>query len=260
MSLISFDITHKKKTDNEALKLLSDSELHQLKLMICGKYRIYDIANCFIYYKNELVDLPDKTKIKEIFKARRVKITVNTEKQSSTKSNVNFKYFCKCKSGAKAICDKCDEFLCDSCSKKAKHSSHQNKIIKIDDYSGHLKQCLTEYAQELDDKIINDEAYQFFSYWNYDLTNEINTINQCYDFAKEELEDIKQIQIDSLIAMSDTQPFSTFTSELEALIAAYGKINTKDDYVKMVSDKAKLMTESKEIMAKYSDLKQAISF
>ena len=48
MNQISFDIIYKKKTDNEVFKLSLESEFHQLKLMICGKYKIYDINIIFI--------------------------------------------------------------------------------------------------------------------------------------------------------------------------------------------------------------------
>ena len=51
MSLITFDVKYKNKTDNESIRLIPDSELQQLKLMICGKYKIYDLNNLYIYYK-----------------------------------------------------------------------------------------------------------------------------------------------------------------------------------------------------------------
>ena len=79
MSIIIFDIVYKKKTDNEVFKLPIDSELKQLKLMICGKYRIYDPTKLFIYFKGELINQNDSIKIKDIFKVRKAKIEI-TEK------------------------------------------------------------------------------------------------------------------------------------------------------------------------------------
>ena len=180
MSLITFDIKFKNKVDSDSVRLLPDSELQQLKLMICGKYKIYDLNNLFIYYKGNLITESDITKIKEIFKMKKVRIEISEtpiEKKTDT-----FKHFCKCKSGATSICDKCDEFLCDNCFKKKKHINHTDKIIKLPEYHQYIKSTLKEFASELDSKILNDEAYQFFQYWGYDVENEINNIkiNESY--------------------------------------------------------------------------------
>ena len=72
----------------------------------------------------------------------------------SLKKKESFKYFCKCKSGAKYICDKCDEFLCDLCLGKKKHINHTNKIIKISEYYPYIKTTLKEFASELDKQIL----------------------------------------------------------------------------------------------------------
>jgi hypothetical protein len=116
MSLITFDVKFKNKVDNESVRLLPDSELQQLKLMICGKYKIYDLNTLFIYYKGNLIEESDMTKIKDIFKMKKVRIEISETPLEKKKED--FKYFCKCKAGATSICDKCDEFLCDSCFKK----------------------------------------------------------------------------------------------------------------------------------------------
>ena len=91
MSLISFDVIYKKKSDTEAFKLPLESELHQLKLMICGKYKIYDINKVFIYYKNEIINFQDSTKLKEIFKGRKVKIEITDKliKKKKKKKDLN---------------------------------------------------------------------------------------------------------------------------------------------------------------------------
>ena len=117
MSLITFDIKYKNKLDNESIRLIPDSELQQLKLMICGKYKIYDLNNLYIYYKNNLISENDTIKIKEIFKMKKVLIEISETPKISKKDS--FKYFCKnCKSGATYICDKCDELLCEICISK----------------------------------------------------------------------------------------------------------------------------------------------
>ena len=40
--MINFDILYKKKLETDSIKLIGESYFRQLKLMICGKYQIYD--------------------------------------------------------------------------------------------------------------------------------------------------------------------------------------------------------------------------
>ena len=124
MNLITFDIIYKKKIDNASIKLLMDSEFQQLKIMICCKYKIYDINNLYIYYKNNQLKNDDLTKIKDIFKSQRVKIEIKDSSQPSPrndkkakdsnnnnnheKNNDKKKCFCKCKSIATCVCDRCN--------------------------------------------------------------------------------------------------------------------------------------------------------
>lgn len=51
MNSIVFDVVFQKKTENESIKLSPDSEFQQLKIMLCGKYKIFDVSKLFIYYK-----------------------------------------------------------------------------------------------------------------------------------------------------------------------------------------------------------------
>ena len=257
MSIIIFDIVYKKKTDNEVFKLPIDSELKQLKLMICGKYRIYDPTKLFIYFKGELINQNDSIKIKDIFKVRKAKIEI-TEKIIQQKKKENYKYFCKCKNGANFVCDQCDEFLCDSCYKKRKHITHSNKIIKISEYSNFIKKTLQNFAIELDDKILKDEAYQFFQYWNFDMENEIKNINNCYEFIKQELEDIKSMQIDYIMSITDNNKFIHLKEEIDQVMKQYLNIDTNADIDKIFQDKRVLTNNSREILTKYIDLKNIL--
>jgi hypothetical protein len=168
MNQISFDIIYKKKTDNEVFKLSNESEFHQLKLMICGKYKIYDVNKLYIYYKENLITNQDNTLLKEIFKSKKAKIEISDK--LILKKKENYKYYCKCKNGANYICDKCDEFLCEFCYKKKKHISHINKLIS--EYPSDLKTILKDYTTEVDDKVVNDVGYKLFQFWNVDLQNE----------------------------------------------------------------------------------------
>lgn len=254
MSIITFDICYKKKTDTDSFKLHPDSEYYQLKLMISGKYRIYDINKVFIYYKGELLTCNDKTKLREIFKLRKIKLEVATEKVSNLKQQI-FKYYCKCKGGASYVCDKCDEFLCEICYKKKKHITHASKVIKINEYSTYIKSILKEIASELDEKIINDEAFQFFNYWNYDLTTEMTNISQCFDFIKQEIEDIKQMQIDYLINLGRYDKYSGLKAEIENVIKEFACVNINDECEKMLMEKKKIIGDSNEVLIKFSELK-----
>ena len=253
MSLITFDIKFKNKVDSDSVRLLPDSELQQLKLMICGKYKIYDLNNLFIYYKGNLITENDITKIKEIFKMKKVRIEISEtpiEKKTDT-----FKYFCKCKSGATSICDKCDEFLCDNCFKKKKHINHTDKIIKLPEYHQYIKSTLKEFASELDSKILNDEAYQFFQYWGYDVENEINNINNAYEYIKNQLEDIKQLQIDYIMALGEANKYEQLKQQIENVINQYANIDTEAEFEKIFEEKKIIMQSSKEILTWYNELK-----
>ena len=253
MSLITFDVKFKNKVDNESVRLLPDSELQQLKLMICGKYKIYDLNSLFIYYKGNLIEESDMTKIKDIFKMKKVRIEISETPLEQKKEA--FKYFCKCKAGATSICDKCDEFLCDSCFKKKKHINHTNKIIKLSDYHTYIKSTLKEFASELDNKILNDEAYQFFQYWGYDVENEINNINNAYEYLKNQLEDIKQLQIDYIMALGEANKYEQLKQQIENVINQYANIDTEAEIEKIFEEKKIIMQSSKEILTWYNELK-----
>ena len=253
MSLITFDVKYKNKTDNESIRLIPDSELQQLKLMICGKYKIYDLNNLFIYYKGNLITENDITKIKDIFKMKKVKIEIS--EIPLIKKKESFKYFCKCKSGATFICDKCDEFLCEQCLGKKKHMNHTNKLIKLSEYYPYIKTTLKELASELDKQILNDEAYQFFQYWNYDVENEINNINNAYEYIKNLLEDIKQMQVDYIIALGEANKYETLKQRIEGVINQYANIDTEADIDKIFEEKKILVQSSKEILTWYNELK-----
>ena len=253
MSLITFDVKYKNKTDNESIRLIPDSELQQLKLMICGKYKIYDLNNLYIYYKGNLITENDITKIKDIFKMKKVKIEIS--EIPLIKKKESFKYFCKCKSGATFICDKCDEFLCEQCLGKKKHMNHTNKLIKLSEYYPYIKTTLKELASELDKQILNDEAFQFFQYWNYDVENEINNINNAYEYIKNLLEDIKQMQVDYIIALGEANKYETLKQRIEGVINQYANIDTEADIDKIFEEKKILVQSSKEILTWYNELK-----
>ncbi|MCQ2815818.1 MAG: hypothetical protein MJ252_00990 [archaeon] len=275
MSLITFDICYKNKTEVCAFKLPSDSEYIQLKMMICGKYRIYDTNKVQIYYRQELLSCEDKTKLKDLFKFKRIKLDVlpegekllskancqsqalpfTTSPLNQSKPLEDSSYVCKCKQPATYICDRCNEFLCEGCFKKKKHITHSNKVIKLSEYTNYIKEALRQTATELDDKITNDETYQFFSYWDYDMNNEIKNINQVYEFAKKQLEDMKQLQIDYIIALSRYEKFKELKSQIDDVIKDYASMDLSEPFEKIINKKRKILHDSKDILDKYENLK-----
>ena len=277
MSLITFDITYKKRLDIASIKLLTDSEFQQLKIMICGKYKIYDINNLYIYYKNNQVKNEDFTKIKDIFKAQRVKIEIKDtpeppSKESKSSKEINNynneqnndkkRCFCKCKNNAICICDRCNELLCDKCSRKKKHLGHSNCIIKLNDYPKHFKNLFNKNTNELDKKIINAEEYKFLQYWEYDITREINNINHIYEFIKKQLEDIKQIQIDYIISLGKNNNYDLLKQQIDFAISQFENINNNVlnnnsiSFEKLLENKKIVTNLSQDISVAYNEVKE----
>ena len=259
MNSIVFDVVFQKKTENESIKLSPESEFQQLKIMLCGKYKIFDVTKLFIYYKNNLLVPNDDTlKLKDIFKSKKVKLEISNtpiKKEKSLKSEP-FKYFCQCKAGAIYLCDKCEEFLCEFCLNKKKHITHNQKIIKIIDYSSYVKNLIKVMANELDEKIMNDEAYKFLKYWNYDKEKEIDNINTKYEFLKKQLEDIKQIEIDYLILLNEGNNYEVLKREVNDTINQYSNFTTDDETIdEIIKQKNKIIELSHDLYNKYNQIK-----
>ena len=256
--MINFDIVYKKKVEIDSIKLLGDSQLRQLKLMICGKYQIYDYSHIFIYYKNNKITSNDNTKLKEIFKSKKVKIEI-TEKEKNNNNNSNkifiSKNLCSCGGSAEYICEKCEEYLCNFCLKKKKHITHDKNIIKLSEYSSYIKKNLKDFANELDNKILNDEAYKFLKYWDYDKDREIKTINNLYDFIKEQIEDIKQLQIDYIINLSEGNKYNELKLRIENTLNEYTSFNLELEVEKIIEQKKILLQNSQDIISFYNNIK-----
>ena len=278
MSLITFDIIYKKKIDVASIKLLMESELQQLKIMICGKYKIYDINNLFIFYKNNLIKNDDLTKIKDIFKNQRVKIEIKDTPQSPSKEEKHSKEyennnnseeykdkkkcFCKCKSIATCICDRCNELLCDKCSRKNKHVGHNNCIIKLNEYPKHFRILFNKNSSELDKNIINAEEFKFLKYWEYDLTREINNINHIYEYIKNQIEDIRQIQIDYIVNLGKNNNYDLLKQQIDFVINQFENINNNVlnnvsiSYEKLLENKKIVMNLSQDVSTAYNEVKE----
>ena len=258
MSLVSFDIIFNNNIENDSIKLLPDCEFQQLKLMICGKYKIYDLNNIYIYYNDNLIIDNDSTKLKNIFKNKKVKLEVSETPKSKTISPTSFKYLCNCENIANYICDICDEFLCESCTKKKKHLLHINKIIKISDYKNYFNSNISKISQEIEINILNDEPYLFFQFWNYDINSEISKIDKCFEFVKKELEDIKKILIDYILSFGEINNYENLKNQIDLILKQYKNINIDNDYNKVLEEKKKLSQSLKEVYNWYEQLKNKL--
>jgi hypothetical protein len=240
MSLISFDIIFNNSIDNDSIKLLPDCEFQQLKLMICGKYKIYDLNNIFIYYKGNLIIDNDSTKLRNIFKAKKIQLEISETPIPKNNLPTTYNYLCTCELMAYYICDQCNEFLCDSCIKKKKHSSHIDKIIKIDEYKNYFKSNIKNISDELEKNILNDEPYLFFQFWNYDINSEIAKIDTTFEFVKKELEDIKKLLIDYIISFSENNNYEELNKQIDFVIKQYMNINIDNDLNIVLEQKRKI--------------------
>ena len=256
--MINFDIVYKKNVEFDSIKLLGDSQLRQLKLMICGKYQIYDYTHIFIYYGGGKVTSNDNTKLKDIFKAKKVKIEI-TDKEKNNNDNMNniliSKNTCFCGGSPEYICEKCEEYLCNFCLKKKKHITHDKNIIKISEYSSYIKKNLKDFASELDNKILNDEAYKFLKYWDYDKDKEIKAINNLYEYIKGQIEDIKQLEIDNIINLSEGNKYNELKLRIENTLNDYTTFNLELEIGQILEQKKILIQNSKDVVSFYNSIK-----
>ena len=253
----TFDIKYKTKNDKESIRLPKDSDFKQLKIMISGRYKIYEDKSLFIYYKNKLLDCDDSTKLRKIFSKKRESLTVRNS--LFVPAEKSFKYFCSCKTGASFICDICDEFVCKICAKKVKHIGHNNKLIKINDYNAYIKQVLTNNENIIDNQVIKDDAYKFMEYWEYDINNEIKNINSLYELAKKQLEDMKNIQIDYLLSFNNYNKYKELCAKITEIVELYTYIDMDTDvYDNLITQKKEILENTKDLVKFFNEIKDNI--
>ena len=264
MNPISFDVTYQKITEIDSIKLSPESEFQQLKIMLCGKYKIFDVSKLYIYYKkNLLIPKDDSVKLKEIFKSKKVKLEISNiqlkkkEKKNIEESKIN-NYICKCTSNAVYICEKCEEFLCEFCYKQKKHITHNKNVIKLNEYGNYVKNMVKEMAGELDKKIINDEAYKFLKYWNYDKEKEIKSVDMKYDFLKKMLEDIKQMEIDFLILLNEGNDYDILKQKILEAINYFSDFDISEENVSIediIKQRKNITNMSNDLFNRYNKIK-----
>ena len=253
--MITFDIVYQKTLEKEAIKLSGESEYQQLKIMLSGKYRILDTSQLFVYYNNNLLIPNDFQKLKDIFKKKRVKLEISNKLLKKQLKEI-YKYYCECKQGATYVCEKCEKYLCKFCIKNGKHLTHSKNVVLISEYSNHIRKILKTLAAELDKKILNDEAYRFFKYWEYDKEKEITNTNAIFEFLKKQLEDMKQIEIDFIISMGEKNTYNILKNEIKETLDEYALIDTDCENIEdIILQKNILIESSKNILNKYKELK-----
>ena len=265
MNPITFDVTYKKRTEIDSIKLSPESEFQQLKIMLCGKYKIFDVSKLYIYYKNNLlIPTDDSTKLKEIFKSKKIKIEISNtpikqkEKNNQKETNTINRYLCKCKEKADYLCEKCEEYICEICLMQKKHITHEKNVIKLTEYALYVKDLVKSMAGELDKKIINDEAYKFLKYWNYDKEKEIKSIDLKYDFLKKFLEDIKQMEIDYLILLNEGNDYDILKQKIIETINLFSEFDINEENVSIediIKQKKNLINMSNDLFNKYNQIK-----
>ena len=89
----------------------------------------------------------------------------------------------------------------------------------------------------------------------YDVENEINQINKTFEYLKNLLEDIKQLQIDYIMALGEGNKYEQFKEQIDNVIDQFGNIDTEGEFEKIIEDKKSIVQNSKEILNWYNELK-----
>ena len=254
MPTISFDITFKKTTDKDSIKLSLDADFQQLKIMICGRYKLYDMNNIYIYYQGKNINPEEHTKLRNIFKKKKVQIEVKQFLSSENEEIV--KYFCHCNNPATYICDVCNEYICNFCFNLKKHITHNNKIIKLSNYNNYLKISLRDNENLINKQIIKDDGYLFLEYLEYDINNEVKTINNIYEYAKNQLEEIKKMQINFILEFNKCNKYDELSQKIEEVVSQYTNINMDDnDLDNLIEEKNDIIKKTRDLLSYYDEIK-----
>jgi hypothetical protein len=215
--------------------------------------------NIYIYYKGKSLNPEEYTKLKYIFKKRKVQIEI---KESTTGSSEEIsRYFCQCNNPAIYICDSCNEYICNFCYSLKKHITHSNKIIKLSNYNNYIKISLRDNENLINSQIIKDDGYLFLEYLEYDINNEIKTINNIYDFAKNQLEEIKQMQINFILEFNKCNKYNELSEKIDDVVSQYSNINMDDtDFDNLIEEKNDIIKKTKELLSYYDEIKMHLLY
>lgn len=271
----NFIIVFENKT--EKLQVPLESEFFQLKMLICVKFKIYDLSKYFVYNQENLLDnIPDSEPLSNLFfinyenflciKNEKNEISLNSQNIISdpNKEEKKYKiaYLCACnnKNEASNICVKCSKIICDSCRQREPHIIHLNNIIKVSNFPEYIKKFNEKTFTKLTSQIASSESYIFLQDFRHHIKTDIGTINKNFEYAKQLLEDMKELQVGYLLSLEVKLSLEQRYRELEKNIndtsesvISYEESKTEDLEV-MLNHRNKISNLNDDIESKFTTL------
>jgi hypothetical protein len=271
----NFIVEFESKT--EKLQVQLDSEFFQLKMLICVKFKIYDLSKYFLYNQENLLEnISDNEPLSNLFfinydnflyiKNEKIDTSLNSPniltEPNKEEKKYKIAYLCACnnKNEATNICVKCSKIICDSCKQREPHIVHLNNIIKVSNFPEYIKKFNEKTFSKLNQNISTSESFLFLQDFRYHLKSDIETINKNFEYAKNLLEDMKELQVGYLLSLEVKLTLEQRYGELEKNINnttedifSYEKLNTEDLEV-MLNHRNKLTNLNEEIESKFTIL------
>lgn len=178
------------------------------------------------------------------------KDTLNSSKVLGISQKVlRYVYLCSnnCKNEANNICAKCFVFICDGCRKREPHLMHSSDIIKLSKFQDLLKLYVEKCVKKLDENIINDETFIFLQSFQTNIHNDIEQINKTFNYIKNVIEEIKEIQINYILniqeKMNYTDRYKEINKNLDAVFSEFKEFNLENTDAEFNMNFMKEMTE-----------------
>jgi hypothetical protein len=278
---IEFIVIFNSQTFN--FKIDENKTLLQLLEVVMSHYKELDFNQFFKLINNKinLLEVYDVNRqiseiVKELEKANQIILIIELEKSVGFMSNtpnpnmqhqlskeslnasknighsqkiLRYVYMCPngCKNEANNICTKCFAFICDSCKKREPHLMHASDIIKINKLNDLLKLFVEKCLKKLDENVINDETFVFLQSFQTNIQNDIEQINKTFNFIKNMIEEIKEIQINYLISIQEkmnySERFKDINKNLEVVFSEFKEFNSETTDVEHNMNFMKDMTE-----------------
>ena len=126
----------------------------------------------------------------------------------------------------------------------------------MENYNNYLKISLRDNENLINNKIIKDEGYLFLEYLEYDINNEIKTINSMYEYAKNQLEEIKKMQINFIYEFHKCNKYNELSQKIDDVVSQYTNINMDDnDFDNLIEEKNDIIKKTKELINYYDEIK-----
>jgi hypothetical protein len=267
-NFFNFKIEYENKT--EKIELSQDSEFFQLKMMICGKFKIYDISKCFIVYNTKVLDsISNDEIISNIFSIENENITLKVfpeyPKNEITKdyplsipieklTEYKIIYTCSCnsKNEASYVCLKCYQFICDFCKKREPHLLHNSNIIHNSRFPDFLKKHFEKLAVKLDEGILSDDTFIYLQIFKENLKSDIEGVSKTFDYLKNLLEEIKGMQINFLLELENkfsySDKYSQINDQIFNLLHDFKSLSKHERIDDEILQKYRKITEESELL------------